>query len=172
MGLIHNPLSVPIIGIRIRVSLVTVEGLVVLSQEIAGARQWLPASASAPYGALFTTIPTEPTGAVAEVVQAEPIQNSMSIAIPLITHHLQGGLSDNRYRIEAVIQNATTFAVQPLIVITFLDIAGHVTGFRQISPEQHLAANSSLPIEVDGIAVAPGASQFTISADGLLLQTP
>jgi len=172
LGLIHNPLTVMVMSLRIRVSLVTVDGLAVLSQETTSSRQWLSSGATAPYGVLFTEPPVAAvTGPVAETIQAEAVKPGLASAVPLPTRDLHGELVDNHYHIQAVIDNPTAYTVRLAIVITLLDAAGRVTGYRQIEWPTRFLPGASLPIDVDGIALAAGATHFTIAADGLPLES-
>jgi hypothetical protein len=171
LGLIRNPLTVAVMGIRIRITLVTVDGLALLSQEISITRQWLLAGETAPYGALFTDpLTTAPTGPVAEVIQYEAVQPGTPIAVSLAAHDLYGELTDNRYHIQAIIDNTVGRTVRLSIVITLLDAAGRVTGFRQIDEPQQFLPGESMPLDINGIALASGATRFTIAADGLPLE--
>lgn len=172
VGLIKNPLFVPVDHIAIDVSLLDAAGHVVVNAAATGSRSLLMPNEEAPYDALFVPVPESVVGGVATLIGATEATNSAIVALEV--RDVQHERIDVRTPFRPVTVSGTvvnaareaTFDI--LVVVTLLDVQGEVSGFRQfrLATAQPLPSGESLPFSVRVIPSSRIPSTVNVSAEG------
>lgn len=168
LGSLHNPLSVPVSQVVVRVYLIDEEGNALDVREVATARSYLLPNESTPYGAQFERLPSEYSSAVAEVARA--LRNTQALPY-LHVENVQNTFAEGIYTLSGTLRNRGEQAVHHIsLVATLYDESGQVSGFRQVRlpPDQQLLPNEQLPFSLAIIPQTDAILNFVTSAEGEL----
>ncbi len=167
LGLVRNPLTVPVDQVVVRIYLVKADGTGLAEKETRIARSILPPGGTSPYAVLFSSMPAESAGPVAILVST---RSSPAAQTELLqTRELQSAMHASGYHIQGIISNSSPVPVHDLsLIATLFDSAGRVTGYRQLiwSPDQQLAPGESRYFELDVIPQGRGTTGAEVIAEG------
>ncbi len=168
LGLVRNGLIDPIEQVIIRIYLVSADGTALAERDAPTALAVLPPGEMSPYGVLFDRIPAGSVGPVAVLLSASKANPSGDKGPVLQVQALQGENRDSAFHVTGALVNVGTAAATQLrLVVTLLDSAGRVTGFRQWHwpPDQALLPGERLPFSLDIIPQGLGTQRFEASAE-------
>jgi hypothetical protein len=172
VGLVKNPLRVPVDHIAIQVSLLDQAGNIILEAAATCARSLLMPNEEAPYDALFVPAPESVVGGMATLVGAAEATNSATVALEVrdVQHkHDDDHASFSRVKVSGTVVNPAAEATfDILLVVTLFDTQGQVSGFRQfrLTAARSLPSGGSLPFSVQVIPSSHILSAVTVSAEG------
>jgi hypothetical protein len=167
LGLAHNKNQLALEAVLIGLHLVSAEGESLVYAETALGLAQLPAGQSAPYAVLFKQVPATAIGPVASTVRALPALTTH----PEILRISEAALSHGKAGLQQVtgqLQNNGQHDISRLaVVITLLDSANRVTGYKVWQWQGTLAPQQSLPFSLEIIPLAGGTTHFMIAAETL-----
>jgi hypothetical protein len=173
-GQVQNVLPFPVDQITIGVTLLDAQG-VALAQGIAlCARTWLMSGEQAPYGLLIAQSPASWVGAIATLVGATQAADPhlTSVRVDEVRYAPRTAQAANSpWQVAGRLTNIATAPIREvLLVTTFLDPDGQVTGFRQFRLPQvrQMQAGESLAFEVLVIPQVARVARVTITAEARL----
>jgi hypothetical protein len=167
LGLAHNKHPIALESVLIGVHLVSAEGALLAYAETALGLAQLPAGQSAPYAVLFRQVPATAIGPVAITARALPAITTHPQSLSISNAALSTGKAGLQ-QVTGQLQNGGQQVVSKLaVVITLLDSANRVTGYKVWQWQGTLAPQQSLPFSLEIIPLAGGTTHFMIAAETL-----
>ncbi|MBN1681294.1 MAG: hypothetical protein JW966_13505 [Anaerolineae bacterium] len=171
LGQVRNMLDRPVEHVMVSVQLLARDGTPLASSQTLIAQIVLPAGRNAPYRVLFDEVPENYAGAYAFVESGQIAENAGDRYADLGLRQVGVVFLDEQYQVTLSISNKSARTAEQLsIVVTLLDDAGHVTGFRQmvLSPDRHLEPGETLALMVEVIPQGLNTVAFEAYAEGVL----
>lgn len=137
MGQVHNTYSQPVEQVKVRIQLLTREGIPLDDGETQVARWRIPAGDSGPYRVVFDSIPAGYAGAYGYVTGGSLSPEVGAQYANLTLRPVSGTFVIDQYQATLSVINQDARPVEQVAVtMTLLDSQGTVTGFRRVNLPQ------------------------------------
>lgn len=157
LGRVANHDEHPVEHVRVQVQLWQADGTPLAAAETGVEQAVIAPGEAAPYGVLLSA--TDPTHdyATAILLSADPAPQADRRFVPLIIEDAQAEQADGRYAVTATLHNPTANASGPArVVLTLLDSAGRVTGYRALLTPDGIAPGGRVAVRVEAAAQESG----------------
>lgn len=167
LGLVRNSSAQPVGRVNLRVRLLRADGSLLADSETGLEQAVVPPGSSAPYRAQFAAQWREYSAAWTVLRSADPMPSGAWFVLLLEREDVQR--EADRYVVAALLRNTNS---QPVhlrrAVLTLLDGAGQVTGYRVVPLDQRIEAGGALALQLEARAQsAPAHHQLYVEAETL-----
>lgn len=155
LGQVENDLDSAVERVSLNVRLLHSDGATWVEQVATVEQGVIRPQEAAPYRAQFDAEWAQYSGAIAELLSADAAENYEARFAILSIEDDQGHMENGRYIVSAVINNADETAVLRVrAIVTLLDEADRVIGYRIVSLSDPLPAGARLPLRIELMPVA------------------
>ncbi|MBX7236386.1 MAG: LysM peptidoglycan-binding domain-containing protein [Caldilineales bacterium] len=174
LGEVANPITVPLEGVRVGLSLLDGEGTPVAGGEALAQTEVITPGGSSPFGIYLDHPPAAFTSYVLQVLNAFPAHVGVYY-LDLQTADVVGeGDRFQAYRVRGrVINTGPEDSVEVRLTVTLFDALDRVIGFARAEPEHNvIPRGGETTFDVQVIPLGGPVARVSVSAQGLRIPTP
>lgn len=150
LGRAANHEAQPVEHVRVQVQLWRADGTPLAAAETGIEQALILPGEAAPYGVLLAGLDAPYAYATAVLLTADPAPRTDRRFVRLTVEGAQASLADGRYVVTAALYNATDHAAGPArVVLTLLDAAGRVTGYRVALTPAGIAPGARVAVRIE-----------------------
>ncbi len=159
LGLVRNPLDVPVTGVVVTLTQQNGDGETLAEQSVGIEQALVLPGDLAPYRAIFA----ESTEAVTVTLQAALEAPDVSAQfVALSVHDVQAGWEGPRYVLSTTVTNPTEeTATSPRVVALVQNSRGQLVGYRVVVLDESIRPGEGVPVEVRLLPAATEADDLT-----------